>query len=83
MNDIYDFMQYRFFFQPGDEELKNLRQANDGSLTDTEVEKISKFQPKQTLLKITSGETYEMRVFASEEELALFDGGGKRSDDIA
>lgn len=81
LNDIYDFMQYRFFFQPGQEELKTLGKSNGGPLADEEVELVSKFEPHKTLLKITSGEAYEMRVYASPEELALFDGGGRKATD--
>lgn len=80
LDDIYDFMQYRFFFRPGDKELKELNEVNGGDLTESQVATVGRFKPHQTLLKINAEETYELTVYASSEELELFDGGGRKED---
>lgn len=80
LDDIYDFMQYRFFFRPGDKELKELSEVNGGDLTESQVETVGRFKPHQTLLKINTEEAYEMTVYASSEELELFDGGGRKEE---
>lgn len=83
LSDIYDFMQYRFFFRPGDKELKELHEDNGGDLTASQVDTVGRFKPHQTLLKINSEESYEMTVYASSEELELFDGGGRKEEKVA
>ncbi|MBP2098811.1 ATP-binding protein [Enterococcus rivorum] len=80
LDDIYDFMQYRFFFRPGDKELRNLSEENGGDLTENQAQTVGRFKPHQTLLKINSEEAYEMTVYASSEELELFDGGGRKQE---
>lgn len=80
LDDIYDFMQYRFFFRPGDKELKEMNEVNGGDLTESQVETIGRFKAQQTLLKINTEETYELMVYASSEELELFDGGGRKEE---
>ena len=81
MDDIFDFMQYRFYFQPGEKEIKMMREDDSSSLTLEEIGRLKDYRSSQTLLKILSGETYEMMVYASEEELVLFDGGGRNVED--
>lgn len=81
LDDIYDFMQYRFFFRPGDKELNELSVVNGGDLSEREVEVVGRFKPYQTLLKINTEESYEMTVYASSEELELFDGGGRKEEE--
>lgn len=78
--DIYDFMQYRFFFRPGEGEEEELSESNGGVLTDVQAEKIAQFDQGQTLLRIGKAEAYEMFVYASDEELELYDGGGRREE---
>lgn len=80
LDDIYDFMQYRFFFRPGDKEIKELSEVNGGDLTEAQVDTVGRFKAHQALLKINAEETYELTVYASSEELDLFDGGGRKED---
>jgi len=78
--DIYDFMQYRFFFRPGEGEELELSESNGGVLTDVQAEKISHFGQGQALLRMGKNQAYEMFVYASEEELALYNGGGRKAE---
>ncbi|MCO5478037.1 hypothetical protein NG891_14910 [Enterococcus gallinarum] len=80
--DIYDFMNYRFFFQPGDGESENLSEENGGVLTAEQATRLNKFIPGQALLRIGKSDAYELFVYASEEELDLYDGGGRKGGDI-
>lgn len=80
--DIYDFMNYRFFFQPGEGESDNLSEENGGVLTAEQASRLNKFVPGQTLLRIGKSDAYELFVYASEEELDLYDGGGRKGGDV-
>ncbi|MGX6962244.1 nucleoside-triphosphatase [Vagococcus xieshaowenii] len=79
--DIYDFMQYRFFFRPGEGEEEELAESNGGVLTDIQAQNISTFGQGQTLLRIGKSEAYEMFVYASEAEVSLYNGGGRKKED--
>lgn len=80
-SDIYDFMQYRFFFRPGEGEEEELSESNGGVLTDVQAEKIAQFGQGQTLLRIGKDAAYEMFVYASDEELDLYNGGGRKNNE--
>ena len=80
--DIYDFMNYRFFFQPGDGESDNLSEENGGVLTAEQAARLNNFIPGQALLRIGKSDAYELFVYASDEELDLYDGGGRKGGEV-
>lgn len=79
LKEVYEFMQYRFYFYFPPTTLPLLKYASAGELTETQISQIGKYRQGQCLLSINGGESYEFFVDATKEELDLFDGGGKKS----
>lgn len=79
LREIYTFSQYRFYFQISTANIEHLKRLSNNEVTAGQVERIARYPQGRCLLSF-SGTNIEFNVEASDRELELFSGGGKRAD---
>ena len=72
---LFELTQYKFIMQQDSNALKTLRTVFDGSLSESEFNKISSLAEGECILAINGVENIAFHVEASEKELGLFQGG--------
>lgn len=72
---LFELTQYKFLMQQDNNAVKSLRTIFDGSLSDSEINKIPKLTEGECILSINSVGNLAFHVEASPKELSLFEGG--------
>lgn len=72
---LFELTQYKFVMQQDSNSLKTLRTIFDGSLSESELERIPKLTQGECILSINSFGNISFTIEASPRELKLFQGG--------
>lgn len=72
---LFELTQYKFIMQQDNNALQTLRTVFDGSLSESELNKIPMLKEGECILSINGVGNIAFHIEASEKELALFQGG--------
>ncbi|WP_279145775.1 hypothetical protein [Clostridium tyrobutyricum] len=72
---LFELTQYKFIMQQDNNALQTLRTVFDGSLSESELNKIPVLKEGECILSINGVGNIAFHIEASEKELALFQGG--------
>lgn len=81
LKEVFEFIQYRFYFYFPPTTVHLLQAASGAELTETMTNRIGKYKMGECLLAVNGGENYEFKVEATTEERRLFKGGGRNAGD--
>lgn len=72
---LFSFAQYKFIFHQDMESVPIIERTFSGTLTASQIDRITKLQTGEAILSVSSDESLEFKVYLSEEEKRLFAGG--------
>ncbi|MGY3725462.1 hypothetical protein SAMN05421767_10412 [Granulicatella balaenopterae] len=78
LKEIYNFSQYRFFFNLPVSSISRLKTLSHHTISDGQINRIGNYRVGYCLLNMNGGQNYEFNVHVTPEELDIFKGGGRR-----